>query len=534
MYLRETKGSNKSYLHIVEGVRDGKKVKQKILLSLGIIGELDNNKMLNMIKKLLSYLNHDYINLSEIKNDSGEEFRRNWGIIKILDKLFSIYKMDDFIESSLKDRKLKSDIKGISKLILADRLLDPKSKLKSYIDQNFYNGIAGIELHTIYRALDFWASVKEEIVQHLFEQNFKGRDVDIVYFDVTTLYFESQKQDALRKFGYGKDGNINEIQIVFSLVVDCSGIPVGFDIFTGNTYEGHTLLSSINRMQERYKINKVIIVADRGIGSEDNLRQIREAGYEYIIGTKLRSASVAVKKEAVDLNTYTKMGKSNESPSYKYIIRKDKEGKEITIDKLVAFYDIKRAQKDKKDRQRLVDKARDILAEGKVEGKRGSRKYIKTVKKIEKAEMQIDEKKIEADASWDGIYGIRSNSDRGPGELMTVYHQLWKIEESFRILKTTLEVRPMYHWTSKRIIGHLTLSYMAFVFERYLETNIYSGDESKSCRDIRETILGMQFSKIKLGEQDLYISAPVDALGDRILKFLGIKGPERISKTLPI
>lgn len=179
------------------------------------------------------------------------------------------------------------------------RVREPKSKLKSYQQQNNYHGIIEIELHQLYRALDILEESKEKIEEYIFEKNktLWNMEVDLVLYDVTTFYFESVRADELREFGYGKDGNINEVQILFGLLVDIEGRPIGFDIFPGSTFEGHTIKEAIKKLSKRFEVKRLIVIADQGMFSKENLELIKQSNYQYIVGGRLKNRSKEIKQE---------------------------------------------------------------------------------------------------------------------------------------------------------------------------------------------------------------------------------------------
>jgi transposase len=245
-------------------------------------------------------------------------------------------------------------------------LLSPKSKLATYEYQEHYLNMADAELHQLYRTLEKLAEYKEPLEDDLFKENYikVGHKVDVVFYDVTTFAFESVIADELRNFGYSKDCKFKEVQVVMGLLIDSNGLPIGYELFPGNTFDGKTMVAALKNIQKRFGISRVIIVADRGINSKGNLSAINEAGYGYIVASKIKGMPAAVQKQIFDEAGYVTV-----SDGFRYKVLdhvncfKDEDGQLQKLEEsLVISFSAKRAAKDRQDRQRLVDKAIKLLA----------------------------------------------------------------------------------------------------------------------------------------------------------------------------
>lgn len=515
MYLRISKGRQKSYLVIVQGYREDGKVKQRTILNLGPIDPETSKQCLSLGKKLLNQFGASaLIDGSEI----SETLRNNWGAYKVLQRLWEIYNLKDFWDKKLDSRKIQYDLQDILQLMIAGRLSSPSSKLALYENQAFYDGFDKVELHTFYKALDELDYYKELLSQHLFgrQQEIHGQLI-IAFFDVTTMYFESVKSDDLRAFGFSKDCKFGEVQVVLSLLSDSKGNPLAYELFPGNTAEGSTFIDCLALMKEKYKIQKATLVADRGMYSSGNLEAVISMGYDYIVGTKLRKSPAQIKEEVLATEGY-KQGSSGDF-KYKLISRNRGEGHDESI---VASWSKPRADKDAKDRLRLVEKAMKLLRTGKIDDKRGGKKYLKS----EKSKPELDHEKIMLDAEWDGFYGVSTNSKLDPEQVLEAYHNLWRIEEDFRIMKDYFQTRPMFHWTPKRISGHIMLNFMAMIFERYLENSLAQSNKKLSAQKIRVAINEMQKSVLNIDGKAFVSYAKLPEPSLRLLQTLSIPIPK--------
>jgi len=506
MFVRIIKGRQKEYGVIIRGYRDKDgKVRHRTVKNLGAITAKNKEAILELGRRLISQSQgHEIVTTGkEIKELS----RQNWGGPAIIEKLWERFNLDAILSKQVEALKL----------MLTGRLLDPSSKLATYTGRCEYVNFTQVKLQELYRALDLLDKSKEKLQAHIFNKQKLYGKLDVIFFDVTTLYFESQKVDTLRNFGFSKDCKFNEVQIVLSLVINSEGRPLTYEVFSGSTYEGNTLLLNLQKLKAKYNIDKVIIVADRGIGSKANLNVIKEAGFNYIIGARLRSASKVVKAEAIDSEGYNSFPCSQNSEDlHKYKIIKNQDSS------WVVLWSAKRAAKDKQDRQRLVERAQEMLADNKVQDKRGAKKYIRG----SKTAYCLDAIKIEQDAQFDGFYALSfSDESMSPQDIAGAYHGLWKIEESFRTIKDFFEVRPMFHWTPKRISGHIMLNFIALVLENDLLLKLKTKVENIAHFSIREAIANMQFSILQIGNNQFLSYSSLNALQKTILKSLAINLP---------
>ena len=366
MYLRITKGSSASYLVLVEGYRENGKVKQRTICNLGAIDKKIAKQSLNLGKKLLEQFGgRAIIDGSELE----ETQRNNWGAHKLLQQLMRRYALDDFWSKYLSFRKLEYNLPNTLQAMIAGRLCSPSSKLALYENQEFYDGFAKFKLQDLYKTLDELDKYKEPLSQHLFnkQQQINGT-INITFFDVTTMYFESQKLDDLRAFGFSKDCKFNEVQIVLSLLTDDQGNPLAYELFPGNTYEGSTLETSLSKLKQKYKISKAVVVADRGMYSNTNLKSLTAMGFEYIVGTKLRSSKSDIKEQVLKAEGYSYC----QEGEFKYKRISNHHRTDYHED-IVLAWSQKRANKDKQDRERLINKATKLLDKSNIDDKRGGK-----------------------------------------------------------------------------------------------------------------------------------------------------------------
>ncbi len=481
------------------------------------------------------------------KDNISEETILNYGHI-VCRKLWELFKIDKFLEEyCLRRYKIKFDIDIVSFLMTVQRLLQPVSKFKTYEKRHQYFGfpLQEIDLNHLYRSLDILAEAKEELEIYLYQMNktLFNFQVDVVFYDVTTFYFERVKADSLRMCGFSKDNKVNEVQVVMGMLIDKEGRPVGYELFPGNTIDSKTIIKILEKLKEKFCIDKVVIVADKGINKSLNLKIIKEAGYDYIVASRLKNMSKIVLEEVFNDDGYKYLANKDFESIYEEEFKfkiidyencvKDENGKKYKLEeKMVITYSSKRAKKDKQDRERLIKKAKELLEESsKIRAleKRGGKKFLKRVNKSSKEEYQLDEEAIKEDERFDGYYAIQTSKlDMTAEEILRAYHDLWKIEESFRVMKSSLEVRPIFHWTEKRIRGHFVVCFLVFLLERTLEFKLREKGKDMSSEKIKEAINSMNFMQIDVEGKKILLKAKIEQEAKEILQVMKIDMPKNL------
>jgi transposase len=344
--------------------------------------------------------------------------------------------------------------------LVITRLVYPVSKLKT-VDYLFkYKGIE-MSVYSIYRYLDkLYKDQIEQVKKVSLDHTLKLFDnkLSVVFYDVTTLYFEASDEDELRIKGFNKDGKHQQPQIVLGLLVSEGGYPLDYDIFEGNTYEGETMMPIIEHFITKHKPEQLIVVADSGLLSNKNIEALQEKNHQYILGARIKNETSDIKDKILNL----KLG-NNESE----VIKKTE-----SISLVIGFREA-RAKKDAYNRQRGYEKLKEKIKSGKLTkshiNNKGYNKYLKLQGEIA---IEIDEEKYKDDAKWDGLKGYLTNTSLSKEEVIEKYGELWKIEKAFRISKSDLQIRPIYHRLRKRIEAHICISFAACKIYKELERQL--------------------------------------------------------------
>lgn len=348
----------------------------------------------------------------------------------------------------------------IFKHLVLYRLLFPVSKLKT---TEYLYRFQQIDWHEdrVYRYLDKLYNKHKEIVQQIsYAHTVKvlGAEPQIIFYDVTTLYFEIDQEDELRKTGFSKEGKHQQPQIVLGLLVSKNGYPLAYDVFDGKKFEGHTLLPLIETFKAKYDLQTLVVVADAGLLSKSNIELLQQKGYEFIIGARIKNETYALQKQILQ-------------HPYKNGSTRVFEGQQNV--KLIVSYSDKRAIKDALNRERGLRRLEKQLKHGKLTkssiNNKGYNKYLKLTGHVA---VEIDYEKYKTDAKWDGLKGYHSNSRLSVDAIIDNYNQLWQIEKAFRVAKTDLKIRPVYHRLPRRIEAHICLTFVAYKIYKELERQL--------------------------------------------------------------
>lgn len=370
------------------------------------------------------------------------------------------------------------------------RLSHPASKLKTSKHLKRYFSI-DIKEDRIYRYLDtLYKDHKEELQQISFNHTKKvlGGVISVVFYDVTTIYFQIDDEDELRKRGFSKEGRHQNPQIVLGLLVGINGYPLAYEIHQGNKFEGHTMLPIIDAFKEKYDLDKLVVIADSGLLSTTNVEELQDKGYEFILGARIKNESKSVKDKILSLQLADK--------SSEFINKGDGL-------KLVVGYTESRAKKDRHNRERGLQKLEQRVKSGKLTkssiNNRGYNKYLKLEGDVN---ISIDHAKYNQDAAWDGLKGYLTNTDLSKEDIINNYGQLWKIENAFRVSKHDLKIRPIYHRLQQRIEAHITINFVAYKIYKELERQLKEKQAEFGCEqaiDIAKTIYAVEIKNPSTG-----------------------------------
>ncbi len=500
-----SKKTGRTYLQIVHSYRDKDgKTKRKVVKSLGYLDVLEKeyDDPIAHFEQVAKQMEQDrlqekelYIKLSaDARIDRDKHNRKNYGHV-VFSKIYHELELDRFFNNKRRHEKFKFNTNSIMKVLIFTRLLYPCSKKATVELKDRFFDKADFTLDDVYHSLKHFNKIEKEAQQFIHERIVEqyDRKTDLLYYDVTNYYFEIDEQDEFRKKGPSKEHRPNPI-VQMGLALDRQGIPLSYQLFEGNTHDSQTMMPVLKTIKKQFKTDRIIVVADKGLNSGDNIAFNTALGDGYVYSQTIRGASNEFKQFVLDNEGYR--GDENFKVKSRVIpttisvtVGKYQNGKprkkKIQVDqKQVVYYSSKYARRSKKKREELLAKAASLIANPSKYTRStsyGAASYVANIEfDKETGEIQengkmlfLDEEKIKQEEELDGYYAIiTSELDEPDKRIIEIYQGLWKIEESFKVTKSTLDARPVYLSREDHINAHFFICFLALVIARILEIKL--------------------------------------------------------------
>lgn len=543
MYLKKSKNSKtgRTYLYIADGFHDREKGYTKTITvqSLGYLDVLEKQyddpvahftevvKRMNEEKKEKNLSVPMQISLDKTLK-LGTDNVYNFGYVAF-SIIYHELEINKFIISKFKDRNFSEfKINNIMKLLVFARALFPESKKSTYENRNIFFENTNFSLEEVYNALTYIEPFKEQLQKYIYDhiqEQYKPNN-ECVFYDVTNYYFEIDDSDELRKKGVSKEHKTSPI-VQMGLFMDMLGLPMCYKLFEGNINDCLTLRPMVQELQKNYDVGRVIVIADKGLNTGNNIAYNKVIGNGYVMSLSIRGANSEMKEFVLKENGYTYNSdktykkKSRLYPREITITKKDKNGKvtktKSSVDeKQVIFWSADYAKRAKMERQPAIEKAKDLIGNVQKYNQKncvGASKYVKhlvfdknTGEIIEaKSQLSLDLDKIAEEEKYDGYYAIvTSEMDKTDDEIIDIYRGLWRIEETFKVTKSELEARPVYLSRKEHIETHFLTCYIALVLSRVLQHKL---DKKYSVRKILESLSHCNCSQL---ENNYYVFSYYD------------------------
>jgi transposase len=503
MHLRKikNKATGRTYLTIVQSFRDTttKKPKSKTIKSLGYLDDLEKEYAdpIAFFSEEVARMNEEKnknvtpINLRVLKDEQiskNSKNRKNFGSAA-LSKIYHELEIDTFLKNRQRHTKEEYDANAIMKLLIYSRLLYPGSKKKTFDEKDTFFEKFDFTLDDVYRCLSFFNKHSDALQLWLHERikNQYNRNTDLIYYDVTNYYFEIDEQDNLRRRGVSKEHRPDPI-VQMGLFIDTDGLPITYKLFPGNNPDKTTLIPALGKIQRDYSLGRIIVVADKGLTTGDNIWYILSAKNGYVLSYSVRGADKEFKEYVLNDNGYINKGEDFKIKSRLYLreiqitATNGKKIKKTVHEKQVIFYSPKYAEKAKQDRAAALIKAKDLIKNPAKYNKSttyGAAKYVKnltfdpnTGEILDSARQHLafDEEKLREEEKLDGYYAIVTSEYKESDEkIIQTYRGLWKIEESFKVTKSDFESRPVYLTLEEHIDAHFLTCFVSLLIIRILE-----------------------------------------------------------------
>jgi len=499
MYLKQNKVGGRTHLVIAHGYRDTvtKKVRTKTVKSLGYLDELEKHYTdpIAHFRAVVAEMNREEaegrppVSIALNRDEclvQGQENRKNIGYAA-LSRVYHSLNLHTFFNNRSRTWGTEYNVNSIMRLLIFSRILYPASKKMTFEHKDVYFEKMNFSLLDVYRCLTKVSALKNAVTLHIHKQMFEqyGRGNELVYYDVTNYYFEIDGQDDMRRKGVCKEHRPDPI-IQMGLLTDSCGIPITYGLFPGNTNDCETYVPIFKEIQREYNLGRIIVVADKGMNTGDNIAYCLLSGNGYVFSQTVRGGNKELKDYVLDPSDYRAMDagfriKSRQYPRIIYVTNDKGVKKRMRLDeKQVVFYSPDYDKRAKADRAAAVAKAQDLVKDPskyKQATSYGAAKYVKNLVFDEntgeilpsKQKPVFDEEKLIEEERYDGYYAIATSEWREDDQMiLDIYRGLWQIEEAFKVCKSDLEARPVYLSRQERIEAHFLVCFIALVIARLL------------------------------------------------------------------
>jgi len=542
MFARVKKSGNYQYLQIVENHKEKGKVKQQVIATIGRMDQLQEKHRVETLIRSLSRFSEQALLILSGKSEVSADARKI-GPPLIFERLWLQTGIKAALHSLLTERKFEFDIERAVFITVLHRLMVSGSDRSCSRWQRDYilEGAQELSLHHLYRAMSFLGEElenqkgatpfsprcnKDLIEEHIFRHR---RDLftslDLVFFDTTSIYFEGGG-DTIGQRGFSKDHRPDLKQMVVGAVIDDKGQPICCEMWPGNTTDVKTLLPIVEKMQQRFKIDRVCIVADRGMISAETIRELEnpENTIPYILGTRMRKVKEIRNVVLSHPGRYKEVrpesgdGKDPEPLKVKQV--------EHNGHRYIVCCNPRQARKEARDREVILAALKEQIKKGakSLVGNKGYRKYLT----IAKDSVSIDEDKVRYESRFDGKWVLATNTNMSAEKVALSYKELWQVEKVFRDVKSLLNTRPIFHQRDRTIRGHVFCSFLALVLRKELERQLNLAGHVLEWADIKQDLKALQQVTIEENGRKMAIRSKCEGVCGKVFQAVGVAMPPTI------
>jgi transposase len=508
------------YLHVVENRREGDKVRQRIVASLGRLDELtESGDLEKIVRQLVEHCPAVRIRQAQAEDALAVTDDKLWGPVLIFERLWEELGLKELMQKISSRQRFEFNFERMAFVQVLQRLVAPGSDLagSKWIANVQGEGFGGLRLQHFHRSLGFLWKKKKRIEEALYQRGRElfNQELDLVFFDTTSMYFEGTSLDGWAKRGKSKDHRPDHLQLVIGVVMRRDGLPVACEIWPGNKADVKTVVPIIKQLQKRFEIRKVVFVCDRGTVSRANLDALTEAKYEYIVGMKMRGL-VEVRREV--LGRAGRYRKVSENLRVKEVWVEDR--------RYVVCHNPQEAEMDRHAREALIAKLEEKLTSGGVRKLINNRGYKRFLRVTEKGAASVDLSAAKTDARYDGKYVLQTTSDLPTPEVATAYKQLMWIERLWRELKDVMALRPIYHHKKRENVkGHIFVCFVALYLAVLLRKRLAEAKEELSWDDVIRDLSQVRAITVDLEDEQYLLRSPVKGCAGRVFKAVGVRVP---------
>ena len=548
MFIRSKRRGERFYLQLVENERVNGKVRQRVLRNLGRLDVLQKTGQLDSLLSSLQRFSEKLVVLGAVSKGAVERLTfRHLGAVLIFERLWQQLGIDRVLAGLLRERHFGFAIERVLFVTVLQRLLAPGSdrQAERWMQDYHIAGTEGLELQHFYRAMGWLGTAlpgseqdgatpfaprctKDLVEEALFARR---RDLytelDLVFFDTSSIYFEGAGGETLGQYGHSKDHRPDLKQMVIGVVLDNRGNPVCAELWPGNTTDVSTLLPIAERLRGRFHIKRVCVVADRGMISAQTQEQLVDMGWQYILGVRMRLCKEAREEVLGRAGRYHEV--TPERAASKDAAPLKVKEVQVAEQRYIVCLNEEEARKDAHDREAILASLRAALKQGDkaLVGNKGYRRYLKNPK----GHFSIDEEKVAAEARYDGKWVLTTNTELPADQVALKYKQLWTVEDIFRSMKTLLETRPVFHKCDETIRGHVWCSFLALLLRKELQDRLDAAPDGAvplEWADIIRDLEALGEVEIAVGGKRYVLRTDVRPAAARTFAACGVALPPRL------
>jgi len=519
MFIRIKGTEPYRYLQVVENRREGDRVVQRVLCTLGRMDHLMASGATDALLRSLARFGQQ-VRLADSYRSGQLEARqvRQIGPDLALGRLWERVGIQGVIAELLHDRRFEFPVERAIYVTVLHRLFESGSDraCERWQRSLYIPETQDLELHHLYRAMRWLGEAKDRVEEVLF---CRRRDLftefTLAFFDTTSLYFEGRGGESLGQYGHSRDHRPDLRQMVVGAVLAGDGRPVSCELWPGNHVDSKALLPVVDRLRRRFGLKRVCWVADRGMVNQGTIEGLEERGMEYILGARMR------RQREVREEVLGRGGRYRE-------VAENLRVKEVWVEgrRYVVCHNPDEATKDAADRQAIVESLEDKLKEGvkQLVGNRGYRRFLQT----HRGALTIDRGKVEEDARYDGKFVLRTNTSLPAAEIAVQYKRLLMVEQFFRSAKSLLHTRPVFHQWDATIQGHVFCSFLALMLVDEMKRRLATRGWKVEWADIRHDLEALTEVEVRDGEGTYLLRPPLQGVAGKVLQAVGVAIPPSV------
>jgi transposase len=541
MFARVKKSGSYQYLQIVENHWEKGKARQRVITTLGRLDQMaEKGAVESLVRSLSRFSEKTMLILSDRSNVSA--YAKKIGPALIFERLWKELGIGSIVSSLVSSRKFGFSVERALFLTVLHRLFVSGSDrcCEKWRRDYLIPGVEELELHQLYRAMAFLGEeladqkdrtpfaprcTKDVIEERMFDYRRNlFTDLDLVFLDTTSIYFEGEGGETIGKLGHNKDHRPDLNQMVVGALLDDRGRPLACEMWPGNTADVTSTIPVVTRLRKRFGAGRFCIVADRGMISKVTIKELEKEHLSYILGVRMRLVKEVKSDVLLDAGEYEEVypeGVHSKDPSPLKV-------KEVTVNgtRYIVCRNERQARRDEADRNAIVESLKEKIAKApaKLIGNKGYRGFLK----VTKESVLLDEEKIQADAKFDGIWVLTTNTKLSAREVALKYKELWMVEQTFRDMKSVIDTRPIYHKRDETIRGHVFCSFLALVLKKELDYRLVSQGLQFEWADIKQDLKALQEVTLEENGSTLAIRTACLGVCGKVFKAVGIAMPPTI------